>query len=368
MITYPYISIVVCAYNEDKILNQCIGALLQQKYPHDKYEIILIDDGSTDHTADICIKEVKLKEHKLPRITYLLIEHSGLSVARNTGVFMSKGDIIAYIDGDAVANEHWLYEIAKAFNNDDNIGAVGGKIKILNKESWFATFIHWIHYYMEDKNGKEIISLIGTNMAFRKEVFQERGGFFEYFRSRGDETSFTKIKILPYFKQNITADAVVRHERPWTFRQWLKERFSNGHEYAIENGISQKYLRSTLKHYLYFIYRIISLSFPILMITALIFDSLLISTATIIIVILFLYRCCLRDSLLIRIKILTREYGYIRSIWLAPLYFGIVMAGKINDDYGFLSGYFNYRNIQTKDIISGDKVKYLLDNSMSSNT
>ncbi len=46
MINYPYVSIVVCAYNEEKILNQCIDALLQQKYPHDKYEIILVNDGS----------------------------------------------------------------------------------------------------------------------------------------------------------------------------------------------------------------------------------------------------------------------------------------------------------------------------------
>ena len=367
MINYPYISIVVCSYNEEKILNQCVGALLQQKYPHDKYEIILVDDGSTDHTADICMNAVKFKKNKLPRITYLLIEHSGLSVARNTGVFMSKGDIIAYIDGDAVANEHWLHEIAKAFNNDNNIGAVGGKIEILNKESWFATFIHWIHYYMEDKNGKEIISLIGTNMAFRKEVFQRRGGFFENFISRGDETSFTKIKVLPYFKQNTTADAVVYHERPWTFRQWVKERFSNGHEYAFERRISQKYFRPSLKHYLYFFYRITSLSFPILMIAALLFDSLLITTATTIIAMLFIYRCFLRDSLLIRIKILIRKYGYFRSIWLVPLYFGTVMLGKINDDYGFLKGSFNSMNVKIKDAISGDKVKYLLDNSMSSN-
>ncbi len=45
MINYPYVSIVVCAYNEEKILNQCIDALLQQKYPHDKYEIILVLTG-----------------------------------------------------------------------------------------------------------------------------------------------------------------------------------------------------------------------------------------------------------------------------------------------------------------------------------
>ncbi|MEE1506419.1 MAG: glycosyltransferase, partial [Candidatus Neomarinimicrobiota bacterium] len=176
-------------------------------------------DRSTDHTADICMKAVKLKECQLPRITYLLNEHSGLSVARNTGVFISKGDMIAYIDGDAIADEHWVLEIAKTFNNDDTIGAVGGKIEILNTESWFALFIHWIHYYMEGKNGEEVIPLIGTNMAFRKEVFQERGGFFENFKSRGDETSFTKLKVLPYFKQKTTADAVVHHERPWTFHQ-----------------------------------------------------------------------------------------------------------------------------------------------------
>ena len=65
--------------------------------------------------------------------------------------------------------------------------------------------------------------------------------------------------------------------------------------------------------------------------------------------------------------ILTRKYGYFKSIWLVPLYLGTVMVGKINDDYGFLMGYFNYMNIQTKDAISGDKVKYLLHNNMSSN-
>ena len=64
MINYPYISIVVCAYNEEKILNQCIGALLQQKYPLDKYEIILVNDGSIDQTADICMQAVNLKKHQ----------------------------------------------------------------------------------------------------------------------------------------------------------------------------------------------------------------------------------------------------------------------------------------------------------------
>lgn len=363
------ISVVICIYNGGRTLKDAIDSLLEQDYPENGYEIILVNDGSSDNSELICRDIIELRRNKEPKLTYVFQENAGLGSARNTGIFLSKGDLVAFIDQDATAHKNWLTETRKAFNDDQTIGAVGGKIELLNNKSWFATFIHWIQYYGEDRFGKEKIPLVGTNMAFRKEVFQRVGGFFENFRSCGDETSFNQIKVLPYFKQNTTTGAVVYHERPWTFRQWFKERFSNGHEHALERHISQKYFRSSvMKQYLYFFYRINSLSFPILMIAALIFNSLLISTAAIIIVMLFIYRCFLRDSLLTRIKILTRKYGYFRSIWLVPVYFWIVMAGKINDDYGFVKGHFNYMKIQTKDTISGDKVKYLLHNSMSPNT
>jgi glycosyltransferase involved in cell wall biosynthesis len=334
-----YISVVICIYNGGRTLKDAIDSLLEQDYSKNRYEIILVNDGSSDNSELICRDIIEVRNDKDPKVTYVFQENAGLGSARNT-----------------------------AFNDDQAIGAVGGKIELLNNKSWFATFSHWVQYYSEDRFGKEIIPIVGTNMAFRKEVFQRVGGFFENFRSCGDETSFNQIKVLPHFKQNTTTGAVVYHERPWTFRQWFKERFSNGHEHALERHISQKYFRSfVIKQHLYFFYRINSLLFPVLMIAAFIFDSLLISTATIIIVAVFIYRCFLRDSSATRIKILTRKYGYFRSIWLVPLYFGTVMAGKINDDYGFLRGYFNSMNVQVKDTISGDKVKYLLDNSMNSN-
>lgn len=363
-----YISVVICIYNGGRTLKDAIDSLLEQDYSKNRYEIILVNDGSSDNSELICRDIIEVRNDKDPKVTYVFQENAGLGSARNTGIFLSKGDLISFIDQDATAHRDWLREIKKAFNDDQAIGAVGGKIELLNNKSWFATFSHWVQYYSEDRFGKEIIPIVGTNMAFRKEVFQRVGGFFENFRSCGDETSFNQIKVLPHFKQNTTTGAVVYHERPWTFRQWFKERFSNGHEHALERHISQKYFRSfVIKQHLYFFYRINSLLFPVLMIAAFIFDSLLISTATIIIVAVFIYRCFLRDSSATRIKILTRKYGYFRSIWLVPLYFGTVMAGKINDDYGFLRGYFNSMNVQVKDTISGDKVKYLLDNSMNSN-
>ena len=345
----PYISVIICIYNGGRTLMNAIQSLLELEYTKNRYEIILVNDGSSDNSELICRDIIEIRKDKEPKLTYVFQENSGLGSARNTGIFFSTGGLVAFMDQDASAHKDWLREIKKAFNGDRTIAAVGGKIELLNCMSWFATFSHWIHYYYEDKNGKEVIPLIGTNMAFRKEVFQKVGGFFENFRSCGDETSFINVKVLQYFKQSATPDAIVYHERPWTFREWFKERFSNGHEHALERHISHKYLRSSvLKHYLYFIYRINSLLFLVFMITILFFNSLLISTATIIIVMLFIYRCFLIDNFLIRIKIITKEYGYFRSIWLVPLYFGTVMAGKINDDYGFFKGFFNYKNIHIK--------------------
>lgn len=362
MKNYPYISIVVCSYNEEKILNRCIGALLQQKYPNDKYEIILIDDGSTDQTADICRKAVKLNNRKSPMITYVLIEHSGLSVGRNTGIFMSKGDVVAFIDGDAVANEHWLSEIAKAVDGDDKIGVVGGKIEILNKESWFATFIHWIHYYMEDKNGNEIIPVIGTNMAFRKQVFEKVGGFFEQFISRGDEHSFIDIKVLSYFMQNVTRSAVVYHERPQSFRTWFNERFYNGHEYALVHHISRRRQNSNVKLNSYVAFRVLCFAFPFLLFAGIFFNLPVITVVGLACLACFVYRSFWRDNIFIKAKVLKREYGLLRSIFLLPVTLAVVGIGKMYDDYGFLRGFWKYRNTQITDTISGDRIETVLRN------
>ncbi len=66
-----------------------------------------------------------------------------------------------------------------AFGTDPNVGVVGGRIEALNDTEFFPDFIHWAHYYMEDSDGSEIIPVVGTNMAFRREVFLQKGGFLK---------------------------------------------------------------------------------------------------------------------------------------------------------------------------------------------
>lgn len=220
----PFISVIVPIYNEEQYLAQCITALLRQTYPKGQYEVILIDDESIDNSPTICLEFVEGRYGQLPRITYARISHSGLSAGRNTGIYLAKGDLIAFIDGDAVADAHWLEDLARAFGSDGSIGVVGGQVKVLNKSSKFANFIRKAHYTPVPGE----IGIIGTNMAYRREVFYRLGGFFEAFWQRADETALLIHKVLPQYKSKYVLDAIVHHEHPDNLKKWLRERFYNG--------------------------------------------------------------------------------------------------------------------------------------------
>ncbi len=83
------ISVVVCIYNGDRTLNDTISSLLEQNYSMDKYEIILVNDGSNDNSELICRDFIEVQRKKIPKLTYIYQENTGLGGARNTGIFLS---------------------------------------------------------------------------------------------------------------------------------------------------------------------------------------------------------------------------------------------------------------------------------------
>src|SRR6516165_4264922 len=101
---WPKISVVVCTYNGARTLRQCLSALVALDYPN--YEVIVINDGSTDGTADIA-RDYPVRLINQP--------NKGLSAARNTGLAASDGEIVAYIDDDAFPHRYWLRYLAAAF-------------------------------------------------------------------------------------------------------------------------------------------------------------------------------------------------------------------------------------------------------------
>ena len=94
------VSVVVPAYNVEKYIEQCVLSVLNQSYPC--YELIIVDDGSTDSTPQILDKLGKKDEH----IRVIHKENAGVSAARNTGIDMAEGDYIVFVDGDALWNFH----------------------------------------------------------------------------------------------------------------------------------------------------------------------------------------------------------------------------------------------------------------------
>jgi len=356
----PFVSVVVCIYNGDGTLSKAIDSLLNQGYPRDKYEIILLNDGSKNDCESICLDFLDKQQSVLPKITYAHQKNAGLGSARNSGISLSKGDIIAFIDQDATANVEWISELVKAFGDDMKVGVVGGKIDNLNADKAFPRFIHWAHYYMENSRGKEIIPIVGTNMAFRKEVFSEQRGFFENFVACGDETSLVKIKVLPHYRSAQTKGAVVLHERPWSLRQWLRERFRNGHEYALQRKLGKA---DRIQNFLYALSRLSTLMIPFLFLPVIIQPALWSLIIASVIPLFLSYRCFVRDSILTRIRILAREYSVLQLAWTVPAYIMLTLSGKFLDDYGFMRGARKYSGAEGRDIITSAKIQRTLFNS-----
>ena len=212
-------SIIVCAFNEEKLLHQCLESLTEQDFPQDDFEVILIDDESTDRTGVIARDFIEKLPAESPHFAYYRIEHGGLSVARNTGIRKARGDVICFIDGDALARENWLTEYANTFN-DQNCDYSSGRIDLLNAESDFARFLQNTRFKQSFKKPYNN-HFHGVNMAFRRKVFDKLGGFHENFESRGDDTSFRNI-AGKYYKYCPSPNAAVKHERPASFAEWFR--------------------------------------------------------------------------------------------------------------------------------------------------
>ncbi len=235
------ISAVVCAFNEEEHLSSCLDSLAAQK-TRLSYEVIVIDDGSTDGTRTIAMDWARRNGGVAVR--HFQIVHGGLSVARNTGVDRSRGEIVAFVDADARAEPTWLENIAGPFS-DPAVDVVAGRVSNLDDRQRFSRFIHRVHFEAVTRAMKDS-GLTGANMAFRKNIFESEGiGFFDYFDRRGDETSLR----VRYFGRNpsrklVSApDAVVHNQHPDRFFTWLSQQSYEGAMTAVIESCIDEHIK-----------------------------------------------------------------------------------------------------------------------------
>jgi len=175
---WPSMSVVICAYNAAATLDECLENACALDYPG--LEIVVVDDGSSDATPDI------VRRHRRARL--LTINHAGLGTARNEGLRATSGEIVAFLDSDAYPTADWPYYLALGFDKAE-VAGVGGPNECPAGDGTRARQIASapggpIHVLLSDDRAEHVP---GCNMAFRREVLEELGGFDPIYTVAGDD-------------------------------------------------------------------------------------------------------------------------------------------------------------------------------------
>lgn len=158
----PLISVIIPAFNSEKIIERCIKSLTSQSFPRKKFEIIVVDDGSIDKTADLAKKS--------GADSVISIPNQGIWDARRVGVESSKGKFVATIDADCEVLDDWLNIISKELGNNYAITGPLLNGHQNNKIAW-AEYLMEFSEFHEFKKRSTPEYLIGANQAVRKEVY-----------------------------------------------------------------------------------------------------------------------------------------------------------------------------------------------------
>ena len=214
----PLVSVIIPAYNEEKDIEECIKSLAKQSFKD--FDIILVDDGSTDKTISAASKFRKIK--------ILKQNHGGPGAARNLGAKNARGRILVFIDADMHFDEDYIRNLIEPIIKDKT-----GKIIGTTHEHEIATNLKspWSRLYGKVRVSKENAHEVRIFRAIRKDKFLELEGFDPKYGYADDQTFYYKYNIKPtvaenaicYHKNPDTLHATYKQAR-WIGKSW-KERF-----------------------------------------------------------------------------------------------------------------------------------------------
>ena len=222
------ISVIVPTYNNADILHHCLDALMAQDFPHDQYEIIVVDDGSRDATSQI----VSQYTQKTPIVQYFYQPNQGPAAARNHGAQCANGDIIMFTDDDCEPQRNWVTEMYRPFNESNGeIAAVKGAYRTSQK-SVIARFAQteFENRYRRMRNIQYIDFVDTYAAAFRREIFLSLNGFDTRFPvANNEDVEFSYRMASKGHKMVFNPNAIVYHKHPDTIYRYLKVKFGRAY-------------------------------------------------------------------------------------------------------------------------------------------
>jgi len=266
------ISIAIPTYNRSEVLKLCLNSLVEQNYDRKRYEILVIDNNSTDGTTKLL--ERFCKDYK--NIRHIFEKRQGVSYCRNTGWKSAKYDIVAYIDDDGRAEKNWLEEISRfAFKHPEAeiFGGPWNPYYLDKKPDWFPDDYGKLNLgnrVFRMHSGGDWIT--GTNMVFRRKALERLGGFSEFFGMRGEQIMYgeepdileraDKEAMKIYYVPSIKVEHLVAKYK-FSLRWLLKSKYMEGltyYGYGVENT-SIKVLTVFFRSLVYGIYLFIFSSY-----------------------------------------------------------------------------------------------------------
>lgn len=186
------LSVIICTYNREKYLYNVLKSIAENDFPTDRYEIVLINNNSTDRTEEECRRFTEA--FPKVRFRYFMETRQGLSYARNRGVTESEGDVLVFVDDDALVNGEYLQTYAGFFEQHPEIEAAGGPIiprYETAEPAWMSHYTKALITGYKDL-GDKVREFPkgdypgGGNAAYRASVFQEVGLFNVELGRKGD--------------------------------------------------------------------------------------------------------------------------------------------------------------------------------------
>jgi len=246
----PFFSVVICVLNGQEYLGRAIESILAQNYPKDRFEVIVVDDGSTDNTAQV------IKRYPVTHLTHP--ENLGIPSAHNTGLTAAKGSVFLSFDHDCIAHPDYLVNLAKGYELA-NIAGVGGivghptnlsgvvdhymaavgsgnppSIELSAHNSLFTRFATYVRLQVRPpKLSKNQIIRVrhinGASSSFPVEILQAVGGWDTTMHGVEDSDLCERISAaFPRLSFYTVTNAVITHDPKLSYRQLIKRPYSRG--------------------------------------------------------------------------------------------------------------------------------------------
>lgn len=248
------ISVIIPTYNRVLQLASCLNALIKQDYK-EKFELVIVDDGSTDSTKKVVDSFFKQYQKKV-QITYIFQENQGCAVARNTGIQYSQGEYVFFTDDDCIVPCNWITEILKGFEKFPEVVAVGGKIGGQVKKNIYIDAyekcanlsfdIDFDQYEYKSNNFEKNPCGDTGNICYKKEIF-ERIGYFDAWTRKTALIDFEfKLRVFYNKMSMLYISNSVYHDKNMDFFDLLKKAFTYGYAKFYLSTRYQNFYNSNL--------------------------------------------------------------------------------------------------------------------------